>query len=320
MSNGKEDRELIQKIYKEISQVYLGRPDIIELLFVGLLARGHILLEGIPGVAKTTLVKAFANSLGSHFQRIQFTPDLLPADITGSYIYNMKEQDFHLRKGPLFANIVLADEINRAPAKTQSAMLEAMAEQQVTIEGEKHTLQSPFMVLATQNPIEQEGVYMLPEAQLDRFLMKLHLGFPTRQVERMMLRLHHRKFKPVEKIIDDSIILRWQEATEDIHISSELEEYILDLVSYTRTHRSILLGVSPRASLALLHTSRSLAFLRGRDYVIPDDIRLLAVPIMAHRIILKPETELEGIKAEQIIQESLKKIAVIRKESQKPEQ
>tara|TARA_B100000609_G_scaffold192128_1_gene181723 strand:- start:5857 stop:6813 length:957 start_codon:yes stop_codon:yes gene_type:complete len=313
--SGTESKEQAQKIAAEIGKHYLGRPDLIELLLTGLLSRGHILLEGVPGVAKTTLVKAFAGALGVDFQRIQFTPDLLPADITGSYVYNMREQEFDLRKGPLFSNIVLADEINRAPAKTQSAMLEAMAEQQVTIEGERHDLHSPYMVLATQNPVEQEGVYMLPEAQLDRFLMKLHLGFPRREVERAMLRRYRKAPAAIEEVITAEDILAWQRAAEEVHISEELEEYILDLVSFTRKHRSVLLGVSPRASLGLLRASRALALVRGRDYVIPDDIRLLAVPIMAHRMVMHSEAELEGIRAEQIIHDALKRIAVIRKDA-----
>lgn len=304
----------MKHIVEEIGKVYLGRPDLIELLLTGLLSKGHILLEGVPGVAKTTLVKAFASAVGVSFQRIQFTPDLLPADITGSYVYNMREQDFQLRKGPLFANIVLADEVNRAPAKTQSAMLEAMAEQQVTIEGERHALQSPFMVLATQNPIEQEGVYLLPEAQLDRFLMKLYLGYPRREIERAMLRRYRRTPEPVSAVVTAAEILQWQKDVEEVHVSEELEEYILDLVGFTRTHRSVLLGVSPRSSLGLLRASRALAFIRGRDYVLPDDIRLLAVPIMAHRMVVRPEAELEGVSAQQVVQEALKRFNVIRKE------
>ncbi len=303
-----KEKETIKKIYDTINQIYLGRPDIVELVFAGLLAQGHILLEGNPGVAKTTLVKTFAYSLGATFQRIQFTPDLLPADITGSYIYNMKEQDFYLRRGPLFANIVLADEINRAPAKTQSAMLEAMAEQQVTIEGERHPLQPPFMVLATQNPIEQEGVYMLPEAQLDRFLMKLQLDFPARDVERKMLRLYRRSPQSIAPLIESETILHWQALVEKIYIHPELEEYILDLISYTRHHPQIHMGASPRGTLALHRTARALAFLRGRHYVIPDDIRNITIPTLAHRIILYSEAELDGILPQHIIQQGLQEL------------
>ncbi|MCB9640732.1 MAG: MoxR family ATPase [Myxococcales bacterium] len=298
----------------EISKAYLGRTTLVEYLLASLIAQGHILLEGVPGVAKTTLVKAFAASLGIHFQRIQFTPDLLPADITGSYLYNMRDQAFDLRKGPLFANIVLADEINRAPAKTQSAMLEAMAEQQVTIEGERHPLPPPFMVLATQNPVEQEGVYPLPEAQLDRFLMKFQLGFPPRDVERAMLRTYRKTPNPPLAVLDAETILRWQHDVESVHVTEELEEYILDLVAYTRSHRSVLLGVSPRGTLGVLRASRAIAFVRGRDYVIPDDIRAMAIPVMAHRLIIQPEAEMEGLRGEQIIQEALQRIAVLRRE------
>ncbi len=299
----------------EISKAYLGRTTLVEYMLASLIAQGHILLEGVPGVAKTTLVKAFAASLSIHFQRIQFTPDLLPADITGSYLFNMRDQAFDLRKGPLFANIVLADEINRAPAKTQSAMLEAMAEQQVTIEGERHPLPPPFMVLATQNPIEQEGVYPLPEAQLDRFLMKFQLGFPPREIERAMLRTYRKTPESPDPVVDIQTILSWQHDVESVHVTEELEEYLLDLVAYTRNHRSILLGVSPRGTLGLLRAARALAFVRGRDYVVPDDIRAMAVPVMAHRLIIQPEAEMEGLRGEQIIQEALQRIVVLRRES-----
>jgi len=298
----------------EISKAYLGRTTLVEYMLASLIAQGHILLEGVPGVAKTTLVKAFAASLSIHFQRIQFTPDLLPADITGSYLFNMRDQAFDLRKGPLFANIVLADEINRAPAKTQSAMLEAMAEQQVTIEGERHPLPPPFMVLATQNPIEQEGVYPLPEAQLDRFLMKFQLGFPPREIERAMLRTYRKTPESPDPVVDIQTILSWQHDVESVHVTEELEEYLLDLVAYTRNHRSILLGVSPRGTLGLLRAARALAFVRGRDYVVPDDIRAMAVPVMAHRLIIQPEAEMEGLRGEQIIQEALQRIVVLRRD------
>jgi MoxR-like ATPase len=304
----------LREIMEEISKAYLGRTQLVEYLLASLVAQGHVLLEGVPGVAKTTLVKAFAASLGVNFKRIQFTPDLLPADITGSYLANMRDAEFTLRKGPLFANIVLADEINRAPAKTQSAMLEAMAEQQVTIEGERHPLNPPFMVLATQNPVEQEGVYPLPEAQLDRFLMKFQLGFPAREAERAMLRTYRRTPIPPRTVIDGETILQWQHEVEEIHLSEELEDYILDLVAYTRTHRAILLGVSPRGTLGLLRASRALAFVRGRQHVIPDDIRAMAIPVMAHRLILQPEAEMDGTQGDQIIQEALQRIAVLRRE------
>lgn len=312
-----EDHRLayVNQIQKEIGRWYLGGESLVELLLTGLLAKGHILLEGVPGVAKTTLVKAFSDCLGISFQRIQFTPDLLPADITGSYIYHMKREEFELRRGPLFANIVLADEVNRAPAKTQSAMLEAMAEQQVTIEGERHRLPPPFMVLATQNPVEQEGVYPLPEAQLDRFLMKLHLDFPAREVERLILRCYRKTPEPIHAVIDQETVLSWQRQAEEVHVSEELEEYILDLISYTRQHASVLLGASPRGSLGLLRGARALAFLRGRDYVIPDDLRTLAMPVLAHRVIMQPEAELEGIAADHVCQEALQRVAVIRREA-----
>jgi MoxR-like ATPase len=301
----------------EIAKVYVGGAGLVELLLTGLLAGGHILLEGVPGVAKTTLVKTFANCLGVKFQRIQFTPDLLPADITGSYIFNEREREFELRPGPLFANIVLADEVNRAPAKTQSAMLEAMAEQQVTIEGERHQLVTPYMVLATQNPIEQEGVYLLPAAQLDRFLMKLYLGYPERKVEKSIIKRYRRQPEPVQQIIEREEIVAWRQSVEQVHISEELEDYILDLVHYTRTHPDIMLGASPRATLGLLYASRALAFTRDRDYVLPDDIKMLAEPILAHRISLHQEAELDGRSTSQLCREALSRIAVIKRTSVK---
>jgi len=307
--------ENIQQIQLEIGKVYIGGTALVEMLLTALLAGGHILFEGVPGVAKTTLVKAFASCLGVDFQRIQFTPDLLPADITGSYIFHAREQEFILRKGPLFANIVLADEVNRAPAKTQSAMLEAMAERQITIEGERHDLSAPYMVLATQNPIEQEGVYLLPEAQLDRFLMKLHISYPERAVEKEILRCYKQAPKTPKQILDIETILSWKQEVESIHVSPELEDYILDIVYFSRKHRSVLLGASPRASLGLMHGSRALAFVRGRDYVSPDDIRDLVEPVMAHRMILEPEAELDGRTPSQICKEALSSIEVIRRPS-----
>lgn len=309
----------IEQVQAEIAKVYVGGHTLVELLLTGLLAGGHILLEGVPGVAKTTLVKAFAASLGIEFQRIQFTPDLLPADITGSYIFHAREQEFVLRRGPLFANIVLADEVNRAPAKTQSAMLEAMAERQITIEGESHMLQAPFMVLATQNPVEQEGVYLLPEAQLDRFLMKLHLGYPDRKVEKAILRRYRSTPKPVTQVLDTETILSWCRWVEEIHLADELEDYLLDIVHYTRKHKDVLLGASPRASLGLLHASRALALVRGRDYVAPDDIRELVEPIVAHRVIMQPEAELDGRTSAKICEEALSKVVVIRRPPPKPQ-
>lgn len=312
--NREERLALIGHIQQEIGRVYVGGEELVELLLTGLLAQGHILLEGVPGVAKTTLVKAFSNSIGGQFQRIQFTPDLLPADITGSYVYHMKREEFELRHGPLFANIVLADEVNRAPAKTQSAMLEAMAERQVTIEGERHRLPPPFMVLATQNPVEQEGVYPLPEAQLDRFLFKLYLDYPARNVERDILRCYKKPPAPVHAVLSQEQVLQWQEEVEMVHVTEELEEYILDVVRFTRSHPSVLLGASPRGSLGLMRSGRALAFLRGRDYIIPDDLKALVTPILAHRLILQPEAELDGYSAHQVCQEALKQVAVIRRD------
>ncbi|MBL8784511.1 MAG: MoxR family ATPase [Deltaproteobacteria bacterium] len=290
-------------LHAEVGKHYVGSRDTVDLLLVALLARGHILLEGVPGIAKTTLVKTFTETLGCAFSRIQFTPDLLPADITGTYVLNLRDQTFTLRRGPVFANIVLADEINRAPAKTQSALLEAMQESQVTIEGETHRLPSPFMVLATQNPIEQEGVYVLPEAQVDRFLFRVLLGYPTFDEERQVLATWNRTPPPVGVVLSPELIESAARAVEEIHIAPTLIDWIVRVVQATRVHPSVRLGASPRASLALLRTSKARAFLHGRDMVIPDDIKELARYVLNHRILLNPEAELDQVRVDEVVSE-----------------
>jgi MoxR-like ATPase len=293
---------------QEVARAFIGSPDVPELLLTALLARGHVLLEGVPGVAKTTLVKAFSRTLGCSFRRIQFTPDLLPSDITGTYILDMRNNTFVLREGPIFANVVLGDEINRAPAKTQSALLEAMQEVQVTIEGNTRPLEPPFMVLATQNPIEQEGTYPLPEAQVDRFLLKLVIGYPEAPEEMRILQTYNQPPAEVGTLLSPARILELQVLAQGVHVDPELMEYIIALSRFTRQHRRVYLGVSPRASLMLLHAAKARALVRGRDYVLPDDIKILAVPVLSHRILLAPEAELEGVRTREVVAEALEKV------------
>jgi MoxR-like ATPase len=289
----------------ELSRVYIGPAAAAEALLIALLARGHVLIEGVPGIAKTTLVKAFAQTLDCAFRRIQFTPDLLPSDITGTYILDRKAGEFVLRKGPIFANIVLGDEINRAPAKTQAALLEAMQEGQVTIEGQTLPLQAPFLVLATQNPVEQEGVYLLPEAQLDRFMFKMHMGYPSLPDEVQMLRAYAHQPEPVQPILHPDEVLAWAALAEEVTVRPELFDYIVRLVRFTREHKQVALGASPRASIALMRGARARALLHGRDYVLPDDVRALAPLILPHRVILQPEAEMSGQRSEQVVQAAL---------------
>ncbi len=296
---------LRQRIRAEISKVYVGSSVTTDLLLVALLARGHVLLEGVPGIAKTTLVKAFATTLGCQFSRIQFTPDLLPADITGTYVLNLKENTFVLREGPLFANVVLGDEINRAPAKTQSALLEAMQESQVTLEGETLPLPRPFMVLATQNPVEQEGVYLLPEAQVDRFIFKMVLHYPSFAEERRVLSTYNVEVEEVQPVLSPEEILRLASVAEQVYITQALLDYIVRLVQRTREHSAVLLGASPRASLALMRCSKALAFINGRLHVLPDDVRALMPAILNHRLILTPEAELDQITVDEVVEECM---------------
>src|SRR6188508_499273 len=262
-------KERIEALRREVMRVYIGVPRTVDLMLTALLAQGHVLLEGVPGVAKTTLVKAYASALGASVRRIQFTPDLLPADITGTYVLSPKEGTFSLRPGPIFANVVLADEINRAPAKTQSALLEAMQERQVTIEGDRFELPSPFMVLATQNPIDLEGTYPLPEAQIDRFLVRVSIGYPNARDEVAMLRTHGIAPPPVGVVLSPTDVLQLQSIAARIHVEDDLFEYAVGLTSFTRAHPRVVLGASPRATLGLLRASKSLAVLAGRPFVTP---------------------------------------------------
>src|SRR5690554_195330 len=302
----------IARVRAEVGRVFIGPDARVEELLVALFARGHILLEGVPGVAKTTLARAFSETLHAEFNRIQFTPDLLPSDITGTYIPNLNSNEFSLRRGPIFANIVLGDEINRAPAKTQSALLEAMQERQVTIDGVTHALAAPFLVIATQNPIEQEGVYALPEAQLDRFLLKMVITYPTSEQEFRVIKTHQNPLKPVEQVLNSVDVIAIQKAVEGVHISDELIRYIVDLARYTREHEHSALGASPRAALALLRAAKARALIRERDFVLPDDVRALAPGVLTHRVLLVPQAQLSGLSAERIVAEALARVSYAR--------
>ncbi|MBX7192913.1 MAG: MoxR family ATPase [Sandaracinaceae bacterium] len=300
--------ERCEAVMSEVQAVYVGPRAIPEILLVTLLARGHVLLEGVPGVAKTTLCKAFAATLGCHFRRIQFTPDLLPADITGTYVFTPSNGQFQLREGPVFTNVLLGDEINRAPAKTQSALLEAMQEHQTTIEGDSRPLPSPFIVLATQNPVEQAGTYPLPEAQIDRFLARIVIGYPSPRDEKGVLKRFLEGSPEAKKILDPGQILTMQQLVGQVHVEEEVLDYVVRLAVYTRQQARVLLGVSPRASLALVQAARARALIAGRAYVLPDDVKALAVHVLAHRLVLTPEAEMEGASREQLIQKALEQV------------
>jgi MoxR-like ATPase len=295
-------------VLEDVQRVFVGPTDVPELLLVALLARGHALLEGVPGVAKTTLCKAFASTLGCRFRRIQFTPDLLPADITGTYVLSPREGTFQLREGPVFANVVLGDEINRAPAKTQSALLEAMQEQQVTIEGDTRPLPTPFIVLATQNPVEQAGTYPLPEAQIDRFLVRVMIGYPTPADEKGILRRFTDGQPKTRQVLEPEQILAMQHLVDRVHVEDSIIDYVVRLAGFTREHARLFLGASPRASLALVRAARSRALIAGRAYVLPDDVKRLAVPVLAHRLVLTPEAEMEGTQQDSVVRQALDQV------------
>jgi MoxR-like ATPase len=284
-------KRAIDALRLAVSSVYVGPSRTVDLLLLALLGRGHALLEGVPGVAKTTLVKAFAAALGCTVRRVQFTPDLLPSDITGTYVLSPREGTFQLRAGPIFANVVLADEINRAPAKTQSALLEAMQERQVTIEGDRFELPAPFLVLATQNPIDLEGTYPLPEAQIDRFLLHIAMTYPSAKEEAEMLRSHGVGAPQVHAQLDPARLQALQALTPRVHVEDDLLDYVVAITNFTRKHPRVVLGASPRASLALLTTARATALLQGRTFVTPDDVRDVAGPALSHRLVLVPELE-----------------------------
>jgi MoxR-like ATPase len=304
--------EFTDRVIRNVETVIVGKRHPIELLMTALLCLGHVLVEDVPGTGKTMLARAMAVSLGGSFKRLQCTPDLLPNDITGVSVFNQKTQQFDFRPGPVFVNILLADEINRATPRTQAALLEAMQERQVTVDGVTRPLAAPFLVLATQNPIEYEGTFPLPEAQLDRFLMRLSLGYPEADDEGRILR-GQRKQHPIEtvsQVVDGSQLLQLHDVVGDVHVDDSLERYILAIVRATRSHADVALGASPRGSLALYKTAQAMAALRGRDYVVPDDIKTLAPVTLTHRLILKPESELRGRTAAAILAEILEQTAL----------
>jgi MoxR-like ATPase len=303
--------ELAHAALDEVGKAVVGKRDELEVVLVGFLANGHVLLEDFPGLAKTLAARSFAQVLTMRFARIQFTPDLMPSDVTGSSIWNQRDADFEFRPGPIFANLVLADEINRAPPKTQAALLEAMQERQVTIEGDTRPLEPPFLVIATQNPIEYEGTYPLPEAQLDRFLLRTAFGYPSREHEIEVLgRRIEREVDEVElrAVIDRETLLEMQRAVEKVYVAASVREYCVDLVAATRDSQSTAVGASPRGSLALLKLARCRAALAGRDFVLPDDVKAVGVPALAHRLVLRPELWVQRISAEDVVREVLDRV------------
>ncbi|MFW9999962.1 MAG: AAA family ATPase [Candidatus Hodarchaeota archaeon] len=304
-------REIAQEVLSEVSRVIVGYGEILQQLFIALLVNGHVLLEGVPGLGKTVMAKTFAKTLGISFRRVQFTPDLLPADITGTKIFDQNEGAFVLQRGPLFANMVLADEINRSAPKTQAALLEAMAERQITIEGQTLALDKPFIVVATENPVEMEGTYPLPEAQVDRFLFKLWLDYPEQDEEVEIMRRQISGESPsVEAITAGEEILAAQKIMNLVYIDDRILKYIRDIILKTRNHPQIALGCGPRASLTLMKCAKARAAILGRSYVTPDDVRALIVPALNHRILLKPEAELEGLDTQSILKSIVEDIPI----------
>ena len=305
------------RIREELGKVIIGQEELMELLLAGLLSGGHVLLEGVPGIAKTLTAKLMAQTLEVAFSRIQFTPDLMPSDVLGTTVFNMKTSEFSFNAGPVFSNIVLIDEINRAPAKTQAALFEVMEEYQVTVDGETYQMEFPFFVIATQNPIEQEGTYKLPEAQLDRFLIKINLRYPTLDEEKAILRRFRNDFKmsqrtDVKPVFTADEVRECQALIEQVHIKDELLDYIAHIIHETRHNGDLFLGASPRASLAIMKMAKAIAAMNGRDFVTPDDIQYVAYPVLNHRIILTPEREMEGYTTEDVIRSIIQKIEVPR--------
>lgn len=316
----RQERAFVDMLMVELSKVIVGQKPMLERMLIGLLSNGHILLEGVPGLAKTLAIKTLSSAIEARFSRIQFTPDLLPADLIGTLVYNQKKEEFYVRKGPIFANFILADEINRAPAKVQSALLEAMQERQVTIGDNTFSLEEPFLVMATQNPIEQEGTYPLPEAQVDRFMLKLVVGYPKRDDERGILRQNIAKtFPTASKVISPDDIIRAREIVKDVYMDEKIEQYILDIVFATRFPAEYKLdkltnlisyGASPRGSIYLAMAAKAYAFIKRRGYVVPEDVRVICLDVLRHRIGLTYEAEAENIKSEDIINEILNNVEV----------
>jgi MoxR-like ATPase len=303
--------EISNRVVDEVERAVVGKRDALELLMLGLLADGHVLIEDFPGLAKTLMARSFAQAASMDFSRIQFTPDLMPSDVTGSSIYNQRESAFEFRPGPIFANLLLADEINRAPPKTQAALLEAMQERQVTSEGKTRPLERPFIVLATQNPIEYEGTYPLPEAQLDRFLLRMSVGYPSRDDEwHVLANRAERRSDEIEldAVVDRETLLAMQAAVEHVYVSEAVGLYMVDIVTATRNAAAVQVGASPRGSLALLKLSRCRAALDGRDFVTPEDVKSVAVPALAHRLTLRPELWVQRVSSEDVVRERLETV------------
>lgn len=312
-----ELQEAVAQLKSELAKVIIGQQDFIELLIVSLLADGHVLIEGVPGIAKTVTAKLFAKTLKTAFNRIQFTPDLMPSDVLGTSVLNMKSGDFEFKKGPVFSNMVLIDEINRAPAKTQAALFEVMEEKQVTIDGIRYPMEPPFMVLATQNPVEQEGTYALPEAQLDRFLFKINVAYPSLEEEIEILKSHHERkaVKAIEMItpvITPEKLMEFKNKTQEVIIEDKIIGYIAEIVTKTRTHPHLYLGGSPRASIAIMNASKAFAAINGRDFVTPEDIKKSLFPVLRHRVILAPEREMEGMTTENVLEMILQSVEIPR--------
>ena len=305
-------RETVTRVTENVQRVIVGKDEVIELAMVALLCEGHVLIEDVPGIGKTTLAKALARSLNCTFQRIQFTPDLLPSDVTGIYFFNQKAQEFQFRPGPVMSQILLADEINRATPRTQSALLEAMQERQITVDGETKPLPRPILVLATQNPLEFEGTFPLPEAQVDRFLLKIKIGYPTEEEEnRILLRFEQDDpLGDLQPVATAEELLNLQAEVRRVHVERSVREYLVRVVRATREHPSVDLGVSPRGTLSLYKTAQALAAIRGRDYVIPDDVKALAPYVLTHRILISPQTRLRGRTPEEVVMEVINEVPV----------
>jgi len=310
-------KNTVDSIKNELRKVIVGQDQFVELLIVALLADGHVLIEGVPGIAKTITAKLFAKVLKTNFSRIQFTPDLMPSDVLGTSILNMKDSEFEFKPGPIFSNIVLIDEINRSPAKTQAALFETMEERQATIDGKTYKFDAPFMVLATQNPIDQEGTYALPEAQLDRFIFKIKVDYPSLEDEIKIIDSHHKRQGKlpqtlIEPILDAKSLEDYKSKTQAIVVEEKIIKYIAEVVSKTRNHPHLYLGASPRASIAILNTAKAFAAINGRDFVIPEDIKKTLNPVLNHRIILTPEREMEGMTTEQVVEMIVQSVEVPR--------
>jgi MoxR-like ATPase len=316
-SSGNDVQKTVELVRNEVQKVIIGQDEMLELLMIAIFTGGHVLIEGVPGIAKTLTAKLMAKTVQTEFSRIQFTPDLMPSDVTGTTIFNVKTSEFDFNKGPIFSNMVLIDEINRAPAKTQASLFEVMEERQISVDGVTYPMAFPFMVLATQNPIDQEGTYKLPEAQLDRFLFRIKLRYPSLSQEQQILRrfkddFSKRQTANVNPVVSAADIRRCQEFVEKIHISDQLLDYIAAIVDNTRNNGDLFLGASPRASLAIMQSSKAVAAINGRNFVTPDDVQFVAYPVLNHRIILTPEREMEGMEVLDVVKDIISKVEVPR--------